>query len=135
MPDLVHQATPKFRQDLPFKHLPRKSNGMALLMQDILGRMQHINRFIGDIDDLSEWISEVEPDGKGVPTLLRHYLKLGGRIAAFNVDPKFSNVVDGLIFVDMLQLDPRVLARLMGKEMAAAYLGFHDRADRLEHVS
>jgi hypothetical protein len=33
-----------------------------------------LRRMIRDIDDLSEWISEVEPDGKGVPILLRHYL-------------------------------------------------------------
>ena len=46
------------------------------------------------IDALSEVVSRIEPDGKGIPVLLRQYLKLGGRIAGFNVDPAFSDSID-----------------------------------------
>ncbi len=82
------------------------------------------------VDELSDWISEIEPDGKGVPVLLRHYLKLGGKVASFNVDPQFSDVVDALIFVDVTRIDHRILARLMGKDCASSYLAYHGPAAR-----
>jgi hypothetical protein len=45
-------------------------------------------------------IAQVEPDHKGIPILLRQYLRLGGRIIAFNVDREFGNVLDGLLVLD-----------------------------------
>ena len=35
---------------------------------------------------------------------------------SFNRDPKFSDVVDGLILVDLEQSDPNVLRRHIGEE-------------------
>ena len=80
--------------------------------------------FVEDIDALSELVAEIEPDGKGVPVLVRQYLKLGGRLLEFSVDPKFSRVLDGLVVVDLLETDPRILQRYMGKENAARFVGF-----------
>ena len=71
---------------------------------------------IKDIEEASVLISEIEKDGKGVPILLRHYLKLNARLLSFNVDKDFSNVLDGLIWVDLKQTEPRLLKRFMGKE-------------------
>jgi putative hemolysin len=70
---------------------------------------------------LSALIAEIEADGKGMPVLLRQYLKLGGVTLAFNVDPQFSQVLDGLIVVDLLQTDPNLLSRYMGREETLAY--------------
>ena len=78
-----------------------------------------------DLDELSTIISDIESNGAGIPTLLKHYLKLGGRILGFNVDPSFSHVVDALILVDLTQTDPKILGRFMGKDQAATYLAFH----------
>lgn len=78
-----------------------------------------------DAEDCSEVVSGFEADGKGFPTLLRHYLKLNGRFLSFNVDPDFSDVLDGLVMVDMLQTDPRLPARLMGREKWQRYLAHH----------
>ncbi|MBU1229949.1 MAG: lysophospholipid acyltransferase family protein [Proteobacteria bacterium] len=75
----------------------------------------------GDINDL---VAEVE-SGRGIPVLLRQYLKLGGRIAAFNMDPDFGNCLDGLITVDLRATDERVLARFMGSENARRFLAHH----------
>lgn len=75
-----------------------------------------------EVDELSGLIAEIEEDRKGIPVLLRQYLKLGGEILAFNVDPQFSNVLDGLILVDLLQADPKILARYMGKDQVAAFM-------------
>ena len=84
--------------------------------------------YIDNIELVSKLVQEIESDGrKGIPILIKQYLKLGGRILAFNVDPDFSSVVDGLISVDLLRCDPKILARYMGADKAEAYLGFHDR--------
>ncbi len=78
-------------------------------------------RALRDLDELSEPINDVEPDGKGLPILLRQYSKIGGKVLAFNVDHKFSNVLDGLIAVDLRQTDPLVLERYMGREGAETF--------------
>jgi hypothetical protein len=43
----------------------------------------------------------------------------------FNLDRKFSDVVDGLVIVDLRQTDPAVLDRYMGKEGCASFRCFH----------
>ena len=78
-----------------------------------------------DLDELSTIISDIESNGAGIPTLLKHYLKLGGRILGFNVDASFSQVVDALMLVDLTQTDAKILERFMGKDQAANYLAFH----------
>ena len=77
------------------------------------------------IDDISDWISMFESDGKGVPVLVKHYMKLGGKFLGFNVDAKFSNVLDGLLMVDLRAAKPELLARYLGKEGSAEFLRLH----------
>jgi putative hemolysin len=73
------------------------------------------------IEELSAMVADIETDQKGVPVLLRQYLKLGGKLAGFNVDGAFSKVLDGLIIVDLHETDTKVLERYMGKEGFAAF--------------
>jgi putative hemolysin len=82
-------------------------------------------RALRDLDELSEPITDVEADGKGLPILLRQYAKIGGKLVGFNVDRKFSNVLDGLVVVDLRQTDPAVLERYMGREAAANFRKVH----------
>jgi putative hemolysin len=77
-----------------------------------------------DIDELSSLIGEIEPDGKGVPVLIRQYLKLNGGILGFNIDKDFGNVLDALIMVDLTRTDPKVLPRYLGKDGAEAFLAY-----------
>lgn len=63
------------------------------------------------IDDLDRLVRDIEPGAKGIPVLLRHYLKLNGRICAFNLDPAFGNCLDGLIVVDLDSAPRQHLAR------------------------
>lgn len=74
---------------------------------------------VRDIEEVSDLVQEIESDRKGVPVLLRQYLKLSGRILGFNVDRGFGDVLDGLILVDLHQTDPRLVERFCGKEYAA----------------
>jgi putative hemolysin len=82
---------------------------------------------LGNLEDVSSFISEIEADQKGVPILLRQYLKLGGRLLGFNVDPQFSNVLDVLIMVDLRQTAPKILNRYMGREGAKRFQDHHAR--------
>jgi putative hemolysin len=78
-----------------------------------------------DLEALSEPITDVEADGKGLPILLRQYAKIGGKLLGFNVDRKFSNVLDGLVMVDLRQTGTAVLERFMGREAAARFRRYH----------
>ncbi len=75
-----------------------------------------------DLDELGDLIGDLEADGKSIPVLLRQYLKMGGQLLAFNVDPKFGNCLDGLIVVDLARTDKRLLERYMGPGGAARFL-------------
>lgn len=89
---------------------------------------------VADLDDLLSLIDDIEADRKGIPVLLRQYLKLGGKLLAFNVDKDFSDCLDGLIVVDLLQADRRQLERYMGKDGLAAFHAYHaaDTVDAVE---
>jgi len=80
---------------------------------------------LGDINEVSALISDIETDRKGIPILLKQYLKLGGKLLGFNVDHSFSDALDGLILVDLTQTDSRLLSRLMGEECLDRFLEFH----------
>lgn len=80
---------------------------------------------IRDLDQISELIGQIEADDKGVPVLLRQYLKLGGRLLGFNVDPDFNNALDGLIMVDLRNTDLKTLQKYMGRQEAVQFLEFH----------
>jgi len=71
---------------------------------------------------LSLSISDIEDDGKGVPVLIRQYLKMGGRLLGFNVDPSFSHSLDALILADLRQAPQALLERCMGRSEAKAFL-------------
>lgn len=86
---------------------------------------EFISANLRDVDDCSALISSVETDGKGIPVLLKHYLRLSGTILSFNVDKDFSSVIDGLILVDLTETDPKLLAKYMGEENCRSYLARH----------
>ncbi|MCH8568342.1 MAG: lysophospholipid acyltransferase family protein [Balneolales bacterium] len=78
-----------------------------------------------DIDDISEVVSNIESDQKGVPILLKQYLKLGGKLLGFNLDPEFADALDGLILVDLTKTDEGILSRYMGKEGMDIFREYH----------
>ena len=86
---------------------------------------------ISGLDELSDIISDLEHDEKGLPVLFQKYLELGGRLLAFNLDPQFNNTLDGLIFVDLAEANRRLLEFYMGKDCAAQYLNYHLEVARL----
>jgi len=101
---------------------PRRPFRTGLLRRWDCRGMLHAFR---DLDELSQPITDVEADGKGLPILLRQYAKIGGKLLGFNVDRKFSNVLDGLVVVDLRKTEPAVLERYMGHEGAARFRQVH----------
>jgi putative hemolysin len=53
--------------------------------------------------------------GKGLPILFKHYLNLGGRIAAFHEDASFGTL-DALTVVDLAAIPEKTLAWYLGRE-------------------
>lgn len=87
--------------------------------------LKNIAESITSVDSVSAIISGFEDDKKGIPILLRHYLKLNGVLISFNVDPAFNDVIDGLILVDLMKSDPRLLERYFGKTAYSKIASFH----------
>ncbi len=88
-----------------------------------------------DLDNLSALnaaLASIDSASKGVPVLLRQYLKLQARVLAFNVDPAFNHALDALVVVDLAQVPETTLGRYMGRDQAREYLAYHRRKNRTE---
>lgn len=113
----------EFTDAIKAKNPPRRAKTTrpgGLRLRDVSGLCQ-------DIEDLSGLVAEVEKDGKGVPVLLRQYLKLGGHILTFNLDHDFGDAIDGLMLIDLTRTPPRTLEKYMGAEQARAFLAGHGK--------
>lgn len=77
------------------------------------------------VEEISALLTDVDSKQKGIPILLKQYLKLGGKLLGFNRDPHFNDVLDGLILVDLLQTPQHVLQRYIGKAGLAKFADFH----------
>jgi len=65
---------------------------------------------------LDNLISEVETRSVKVPVLLRQYIGLNARIISFNIDPKFSDCLDGFLVLDLEKVPKDILDKL-GKNL------------------
>ena len=88
-------------------------------------RMGSVAALCPDIEDLGAAVADIEADGKGIPVLLRQYLKLGGSVLTFNLDREFGDAIDGLMVVDLAKAPAKTLARYMGKEESTLFLARH----------
>ncbi|MDX1911204.1 MAG: hypothetical protein SFV22_06955, partial [Saprospiraceae bacterium] len=61
---------------------------------------------------LEHFVEDAEPRHFPVPVLLRQYLKQNARFIAFNVDPNFSNCLDGLMLLDIKDLPAETIETL-----------------------
>jgi len=51
-----------------------------------------------DLQKFDKIIDEIEPGALRIPVLIKKYVKQNCRLVAFNVDPKFNNAIDGLMY-------------------------------------
>lgn len=73
-----------------------------------------------DIKILDLWIKEFQPE-LSVPVLIKKYLQMNGRIIGFNIDPDFSNCLDGLMFVNISDI-PAEMIETLAKELENSQL-------------
>jgi putative hemolysin len=92
-------------------------------LRDRLSRQERdaLTALVRDADDVSALVSEIETDRKGMPVLLRHYLRLNAFLLSFNLDASFGNCIDGLIVVDLRTSEPKLLRRYMGNAGYESY--------------
>lgn len=57
-------------------------------------------------------ISEIESSHIKVPVLLRQYIGLNAKIICFNIDPKFSDSLDGFLVLDLENIPQDMLEKL-----------------------
>jgi hypothetical protein len=82
-----------------------------------------------DLGSLERDVLQLEGGARGVPVLLKQYLKLGGRVLSFARDLEFGNTLDALVLVDLSAAPLRVLERYMGPEGACAFFEYHRPTD------
>ena len=83
---------------------------------------------LSNVKMLSKLIGRCDP-GKAVPVLLRHYLSVNGKLVCFNIHPKFSDSLEGLIVVDVRKTDAKTLDRFLGADGSAHFMSFHKQQD------
>lgn len=73
------------------------------------------NDYKADFAVLKELLDQ---QGYSIPTLYKQYVDIcehdGVQFADFNVDPDFSNCIDGLVIVDLIRLKPKKRERYIG---------------------
>jgi putative hemolysin len=71
-----------------------------------------IENFEGEIQKLDNFIEDIEPFHLRIPVLMKKYIKQNARIVCFNVDPKFSDTLDGLMILDIAELPAETIEAL-----------------------
>jgi putative hemolysin len=67
---------------------------------------------IKSFNALDQLIKDTEMANSKMPVLLRKYIELGGKILSFNVDPEFSNSVDGFLLLELRHVKPEIIRML-----------------------
>lgn len=93
------------------------------------------SRVASDLRGVDELVRELEAGRRGLPVLLRHYLKLNAKLLGFSEDPAFGNVLDGLVVVDLLEVDRTLLVRYLGRDAAGAFLAAHGEGPRVPSLA
>jgi len=65
-----------------------------------------------DLNKFDKFIKDVDTSNYTIPVLLKKYLKLNGKIVGFNIDPKFNNALDGLLFLDLFDVPIETISSL-----------------------
>jgi putative hemolysin len=65
-----------------------------------------------DLNKLDKIVKDAEIADYRMPVLLKKYIQLGGKIACFNIDPKFNDSLDGLMVLDLYDVPMEVVTTL-----------------------
>lgn len=63
-------------------------------------------------ENLDDFVATIEPEHFRMPVLFKQYLKQNAKFIAFNVDPSFSDCLDGLMILDIRDLPKSTIEAL-----------------------
>ncbi|WP_299132191.1 GNAT family N-acyltransferase [uncultured Tenacibaculum sp.] len=66
-----------------------------------------------DMQKFDKIIDEIEPGALRIPVLIKKYVKQNARLVAFNVDPKFNNAIDGLMYIKVADIPDSTVKPVM----------------------
>ena len=66
-----------------------------------------------DMNKFDRLIDEIEPGALRIPVLIKKYVKQNARLVAFNVDPKFNNAIDGLMYIRVADIPESTVKPVM----------------------
>ena len=66
-----------------------------------------------DMQKFDKVIDEIEPGALRIPVLIKKYVKQNARLVAFNVDPKFNNAIDGLMYIKVADIPESTVKPVM----------------------
>jgi len=66
-----------------------------------------------DMNKFDKLIDELEPGALRIPVLIKKYVKQNARLVAFNVDPKFNNAIDGLMYIRIADIPESTVKPVM----------------------
>lgn len=92
------------------KHIKPRTKFVPTRLQDI--DTEIIMESSNDLNKFDKFIRDVDTSNYTMPVLLKKYLKLNGKIVGFNIDPKFNNALDGLLFLDLFDVPIDTIASL-----------------------
>jgi putative hemolysin len=98
-----------FNEELSKYIVPRKD--FKVRPDKIIDRKIFIDTSEKDINKIEHVIEDIEP-GYRLPILLKKYMELNAKIIGFNIDPKFSNCLDGLMILDLYDTPPEIIKGL-----------------------
>jgi len=90
-----------------------------------------------DMNKFDRIIDEIEPGALRIPVLIKKYVKQNARLVAFNVDPKFNNAVDGLMYIRVADIPESTVKPVMEEFQAAleSSVEFENNEDEIKKTS
>ncbi len=79
---------------------------------DIKAIMQNLGKDLAKLDRI---IEEIEPAHIRIPILVRQYVKQNAKFISFNLDPNFSDALDGFMILDLQHLPVSTIEALQKK--------------------
>ncbi len=97
-----HELAQYLEPRRPFRFQTSREVDLDLLLENLKADTQSLDNLIQDI----------EPQHFRLPVLIRQYIKLNARFISFNVDPNFSDVLDGFLMLDLKDVPLNMLEAL-----------------------
>lgn len=71
-----------------------------------------VETFGGELTNLDKFIEAIEPTQARMPVLLRQYIRQNAKFIGFNIDPHFSDCLDGFMILDLKNLPASTIENL-----------------------